>query len=179
MKTLDIIILIPLLYFAFRGFTKGFVITLAMLAGLLLGLYAAFHFSEYTAAALSGHVHLDSGNIRLVAYLVTFVTVIVLVYLLGQFLTRVLKTAGLGLLNRLAGLVLGIAKGVLIICALVVLLSKIDPKSYLISPESKSESVLYKPISAIAVQVFPLMEKYTHEAKEIISGEEKQKPRKN
>jgi len=91
----------------------------------------------------------------------------------------VLKTAGLGLLNRLAGLVLGIAKGVLIICALVVLLSKIDPKSYLISPESKSESVLYKPISAIAVQVFPLMEKYTHEAKEIISGEEKQKPRKN
>ncbi len=176
MSTLDIIILIPLAYFAFKGFTKGFIITLAMLAGLLLGLYAAVHFSEYTATALTNTFHMQSSNIRVISYLVTFVVVLVLVYLLGQFLTGVVKTTGLGIVDRLAGLLLGVAKGLLIVSIFVVMFGKIDPKSNLIPLKSKKESVLYNPISVIAPRVFPVMKKCTEEAKSFITGDENKKP---
>ncbi|NVO19456.1 MAG: CvpA family protein [Bacteroidetes bacterium] len=175
MNTLDIIMLIPLAYFAYRGFSKGFIITLAMLAGLLLGLYAAIHLSEYTSNLLQNDLHFHSTNIRWIAYLLTFITVIVLVYLLGQFLTGIVKTTGLGLLNRIAGLLLGIAKGVLIVSAFLVLFGKIDPKSYLISSELKKGSVLYKPLSSIAMEIYPVMEKYSEKAKEMILGNEQTK----
>jgi membrane protein required for colicin V production len=175
MNTLDIIILIPLAYFAFKGFTKGFIITLAMLAGILIGLYAAIHFSEYSTKLLQDNLNFHSSNIRMISYLITFIVVLVLVYLLGKFLTGVVKTTGLGFVNRLAGLLLGIAKGLLIISAFVVLFGKIDPKSYLIPLKSKQESILYKPVSAIAPKIFPVMEQYTDKAKDLILGEEKEK----
>ena len=92
MTTLDIILLVPLAYFAYKGFVKGFIITFAMLAGLLLGLYAAIHFSEYSTTLLQEKLGFHSGNIRLISYLFTFVVVLVLVYLLGHFLTGVVKT---------------------------------------------------------------------------------------
>ena len=37
MSTLDIILAIFLFYFAFRGFSQGFIISIATLAGLILG----------------------------------------------------------------------------------------------------------------------------------------------
>ena len=43
---LDIILLIPLLLFAWNGYKKGFIIELASLAALVLGLYMAFFFSD-------------------------------------------------------------------------------------------------------------------------------------
>ena len=175
MNTLDIILLVPLVYFAYNGFAKGFIITLAMLAGLLLGLYAAIHFSEYSTTLLQDHLNFHSGNIRMISYIFTFIIVLVLVYLLGQFLTGVVKTTGLGFINRLAGLFLGLVKGLLIISVIVVLLGKIDPKSYLIPLKSRQESVFYKPISAIATQVFPIMKQFTDKAKDLIIGDKKKK----
>jgi len=170
MNTLDIIILIPLAYFAYKGFAKGFIITLAMLAGILLGFYAAIHFSDYAITVLQDKLNFHSSNIRMISYLFTFIVALVLVYLLGQFLTGAVKTAGLGILNRIAGLGIGIIKGLLIISAFVVLFGKIDPKSYLIPQKSKQESVLFKPISSIALKVYPVMEKYTGKTKDFIIG---------
>jgi membrane protein required for colicin V production len=171
MNILDIIILVPLAYFAYKGFAKGFIITLAMLAGLLLGLYAAIHFSEYTVTLLRDQFNMDSANIRLIAYLFTFVVVLILVYLLGQFLTKVAKTTGLGIFNRIAGLLLGVLKGLMIVSVLVVLFGKIDPKSFLIPEKTKKESMFYKPVSEISEMVFPFLKSYSEKAKKLIMDE--------
>jgi membrane protein required for colicin V production len=170
MNTLDIIILIPLAYFAFKGFNKGFIITLAMLAGLMLGIYAAIHFSEYSLTFLKDTLDMHSNNIRLIAYLFTFVIVLVLVYLLGNFLTGIVKTTGLGILNRIAGLLLGIVKGLMIVSVLIVLFGKIDPKSYLIPEKLKHDSIFYKPVSSISEKVYPVLKDYSEKAKEMILG---------
>ena len=39
---LDILIIVPLLLFAWNGYRKGLIIEIASLAALVLGLYAAF-----------------------------------------------------------------------------------------------------------------------------------------
>lgn len=168
MNTLDIIILVPLAYFAFKGFTKGFIITLAMLAGILIGFYAAIHFSEIVAELLRDQFAMNSTNIRPISYLLTFVIVLILVYLLGQFLTGVVKTTGLGFLNRIGGLLLGVAKGLLIISALVVIFGRIDPRSQLIPKNAKAKSIFYEPVVSIAMTVYPMMEEYTQKAKDFL-----------
>jgi len=168
MSTLDIILAVFLLYFAFKGFTNGFIISIATLAGLILGFYAASHFSEFTANWLQHDMGLKSSNIRLIAYIVTFVIVVVLIFLLGRFMTGVVKTVGLGIVNRLAGTLFGIAKGLLIASLLFLLLTRIDPRGSLFTAEHKKGSVLYSPVSSIAPAVIPLVQKYTVQVEDII-----------
>ena len=46
MNFLDILILIPILYGAYKGFKHGFVIELFTLLAILVGIYVGIHFSE-------------------------------------------------------------------------------------------------------------------------------------
>lgn len=107
MNILDLVLLVPLAYFAWKGFSKGFIITLAMLAGILIGFYAAIHFSEFVADLLRKQFDMKSSNIKPISYLFTFTIVLVLTFLLGQFLTSVVKTTGLGIVNRIARIITG------------------------------------------------------------------------
>lgn len=168
MSTLDIILAVFLLYFAIKGFTNGFIISIATLAGLVLGFYAAVHFSEFTANWLQHDMGLKSSNITLIAYIITFVIVVVLIYLLGRFMTGVVKTVGLGIVNRLAGAIFGIAKGLLIASFLFMLFSRIDPRESLFTSEHKKGSVLFKPVSEIAPAAIPLLQKYSDKVKKIV-----------
>lgn len=168
MSTLDIILALFLLYFAFKGFTNGLIISIATLAGLVLGFYAASHFSEFTANWLQNDMGLKSSNIKLIAYIVTFAIVVVLIFLLGRFMTGVVKTVGLGIVNRLAGALLGIAKGVLIASFIFLLFTRIDPHESLLKSSQKKGSFLYKPVSAVAPAVIPLLQKYSDEVKKIM-----------
>jgi membrane protein required for colicin V production len=168
LSTIDIILAIFLFYFAFRGFSSGFIISIATLAGLVLGFYAASHFSEFAAHWLQQDMGLKSSNIKLISYIFTFVLVIVLVFLLGRFLTGVVKTAGLGIVNRLAGALLGIGKGLLLASFLFLLIARIDAKENLITASHKKNSVLYKPVSVVAPAVIPLLQKYSNKVEELI-----------
>lgn len=160
MSAIDIILAIFLLYFAFKGFSSGLLISVATLAGLVLGFYAASYFSEFTANWLLNDMGLKSGNIRLIAYIVTFVIVVILIFLLGKFMTGVVKTVGLGIVNRLAGALFGIAKGLLIASFVFLLFARIDPNESLFTASQKSGSVLYKPVSVVAPAVIPVLQKY-------------------
>jgi len=168
MSTLDIILVIFLFYFAFKGFTNGFIVSIATLVGLVLGFYTAAHFSEFTANWLHHDMGFKSSNIRLIAYIITFVIVVVLIYLLGRFMTGVVKTVGLGIVNRLAGALLGIAKGLLIASFLFLLFTRIDPHESLLTTAHQKGSLFYKPVSAIAPAVIPLVQKYTIQVEDMI-----------
>jgi len=175
MSTLDIILAVFLIYFAFRGFSSGLIISLATLAGLVLGFYAASQFSEVTANWLQQDMGLKSGNIRLIAYIVTFVIVIVLIFMLGKFMTSVVKTVGLGIVNRLAGMLFGVAKGVLIASFIFMLFSRIDPNESLITARAKNESVMYLPVSAVAPAVIPIIKKYSNQVEGLLKKDGIQK----
>jgi membrane protein required for colicin V production len=168
MSTLDIILALFLFFFAYKGYTNGFIISIATLAGLILGFWAASYFSEFTANWLQKDMGLKSSNIKLIAYIVTFVIVAVLIFLLGRFLTGVVKTAGLGIVNRLAGVVLGIAKGLIIVSFLFLLFARIDPKGSLFTQSHKKGSVLYKPVASVAPALIPLLQKYTDQVEDLI-----------
>lgn len=169
MTTIDIVFGLFLLFFAYKGFTNGLIVSIATFLGLIIGFYAASYFSEYTADWLINHAGMQSKNIKFIAYILTFVITIVLIFFLGRFLTKIIKTVGLGLVNRLAGALLGIAKGALILSFLILFLNKIDPASKLISQDKKRESVFYKPVAATAPAIIPLLKKYTEKVQNIVT----------
>ena len=173
MSTLDIILALFLFYFAFRGFSSGLIVSIATLVGLILGFYAASHFSEFTSNWLQHDMGLKSGNIRLIAYVVTFVIVVILIFLLGKFLTGVVKTVGLGIVNRLAGALFGIAKGLLIASFVFLLFARIDPNETLITAAHKKGSILYKPVSIIAPVMIPMVQKYTGQVEDLLKKKDK------
>lgn len=151
---LDLIILIPLLLFAFNGYKKGIIIEITTLAALLLGIYAALFFSDYTANLLTGSFNISKEYLNIIAFVATFIGVLVLVMILGRLLEKVVNLLMLGIVNKLAGAAFGILKGALLLSILIFLINYFDRDATIIKQDARKESVLYKNIEPIAPWIY-------------------------
>lgn len=142
MSYLDIIILVLLVAFGIGGFRKGLITEAATLLGLGLGLYGAFHFSDFTADKLVQFVEIDPKYMNVISFAVTFIVVAILVYLLGRLVAKLVKAINLGFIDKLGGFLVGLAKGVLIASLLIMLVNAANLNG-LIKDETKQKSILY------------------------------------
>lgn len=155
MHYIDIIIIIPFIWFAYKGFKNGLVIELSSLAALLLGIFGSIKFSGFTSGFLSQNFDISSKYLTVISFAITFIVIVILVHLVARLIDRLVKSIALGFVNRIAGIVFSVAKVAFIISILFVLIDKIDKKAILISPEIKKESILYEPIFELSLLVFP------------------------
>lgn len=155
MNFIDIIIIIPILWFGFKGFRKGFIVEIASLAALLLGIWGGIYFSNFVAEYISSWFSLKSEYIPLISFSVTFLLIVILVFLVAKIVEKLIKSVGLGLPNRLAGAVIGATKIIVIISVVLILINKYDQNGTLIKTEIKNNSLLYKPITNIVLKVYP------------------------
>ncbi len=142
MTILDIILIIPLGWFVFLGWKKGVIREAATLAGIVAGIWAAVNLSKLVASLLG----LTGESAILIAFFITFVGALVLTYLLGRSIERMVKSAHLSLANKLAGATLGMAKA---LCVLAVVLNgivQLDRKQELVTPQTREKSILYTPV---------------------------------
>ncbi|MBR4146326.1 MAG: CvpA family protein [Bacteroidales bacterium] len=142
MNYLDIIIALLLIGFGIGGWRKGIIIELTTLLGLGLGLYGAFHFSDFTANKLVEYVEIDPKYLHLISFIVTFIVLSVLVNLLGRLVAKLVKAINLGFIDKLGGFLIGLAKGLLICSLLVMLLNVLNHKG-IVKEDTKQESLLY------------------------------------
>ncbi|GHV69571.1 hypothetical protein FACS1894199_18460 [Bacteroidia bacterium] len=152
MKGLDIIILILLLYGAYKGFKKGLVVEIATLVGMILGVYIALKFSGLTAQLLEGY--LDFKYTGQLAFTLTFVAVVFGVYFLGRLVTTMVNMLALGLLNRILGLVFGAGKICIVICVLLLIINMFDTHFGFFSEETKNSSFFYQPFLNFALGIY-------------------------
>jgi membrane protein required for colicin V production len=148
MTYVDFILLIPLIWFGYQGFRKGLIIEVATLFALIAGIYAGFLFSDPLTLLLGDVFNSDAGYLPIVSFVITFVFVVVLIYLLGKILEKFIDFIALGFINKLAGVLFGVLKGTLIMSiGLSILLNLNVP---VISAEKKNDALLYQPIESIA-----------------------------
>ncbi|GAB4314961.1 MAG: hypothetical protein Kow00127_06190 [Bacteroidales bacterium] len=148
MNYLDLIILVPVAWLAYTGFRRGLVIEVASLAALLLGIYGAIKFSGFTADWLKSNLGWDFDYLQLIAFILTFILVVVLVHFLGRLLEKIVNMAALGFLNKGAGALFGAAKGVVLMSLIIWLFTgfKLD-----VPPDGiKKESFLYRHVEVVA-----------------------------
>lgn len=148
MNFLDILFIIPLVWFAYQGFKKGLIVELASLVALILGIYAAMYFSGYAADFLVNNMGVDSKYVPITSFILTFIVVVVIVHFIGKILEKLVNMVALGFLNKLAGSFFGILKAAVLISVVLLIINEFNDD--LISRQKKKNSFLYEPISEIA-----------------------------
>lgn len=122
MNTLDLVLLAVLAASALLGALRGLVGTVVSLLAWLCAGWFAFHQGARLAGWFGGDGPLGATEL-LGGYVLAFLGVLVLVWLLGWGLRKLLQSAGLSGLDRALGLLLGLARGALVACMLVLLLA--------------------------------------------------------
>lgn len=114
MSGLDIIIAVVVLIGLWRGFQVGLIKTAIGLVGWFIALIAATRLAGSVAPQLSGLVQNPVLQMAL-AFLVVVIAILAIMHLVAFVFSGVLKTLRLGVLDKMAGGVLGAAKNVLMI----------------------------------------------------------------
>lgn len=151
---LDLIIIIPLLLWGRQGYNKGLIISVASFAALILGLYFAFFFSDFTAERLTEYFTIDTEYLAVISFVVTFVVVVIVVVVVGNILQKFIDVLMLGFLNKAAGAVFGVLKGALYLSILIFFINFLDPGQNIIKPKYRQESALFKPVERFAPMLY-------------------------
>ncbi|MCF8335909.1 MAG: CvpA family protein [Bacteroidales bacterium] len=157
MNFIDLIFIVILLWSAYRGFTKGFILQLSTLAALLLGILGAIKFSDFTAQFLTDNFNLSSNYLNVIAFAVTFIIIVIAVHLLAKVIEKLMQAIALGFINKILGIVFGIAKTAFIISIILVLVNKANNKYHFLPKETTNSSYLYQPLSNFAPMIFPYL----------------------
>lgn len=117
----DVVVVLVLVFFTLRGFWNGFVGEVADLVSLVGGLWAAHRFYPLLADHLT--FISEPAFRQLAAFVLIFIATIVLVAIVARILQKILSFTFVAWVDKLAGGILGLAKGVLL-CAIVLLIMR-------------------------------------------------------
>lgn len=151
MNYIDIIFAVPILWAIYKGFSKGFIIEIASLFAIVLGVYGGIHFSFYISDLLKS----DSEYSPLISFAITFLIIVIVVFLLAKLLEKSVNLLALGFLNKLAGAFFGFIKIAFIISVILIFVNKINSGNEIIPEETRKGSLLYAPVSAFAPLIIP------------------------
>jgi len=166
MNWVDIILIILIVGATINGFVKGFFVELASIVSLILGIWAAVEFSGLLQQWLSKYLTWSHDSMRLAAFILIFVFVVILVHLIATLTEKFVSAIALGIFSRLAGAVFGALKAAFVLSILMLIISKIENFTITIIPEkSKIESRFYGPIENMAPNILPFLK-----------GEKEEKP---
>ena len=154
MNFLDLLIVIPLIWFGYKGFRNGLVMELVSILSLIAGIYIAIRFSAWVGQQLG----IRGDYAATVSFIVTFLAVLLGTYLLGKCIDGLVKMLSLGFLNRLGGLLIGLFKTALVVGLLIFCWNRIDRQQHILTPEIRNHSVLFRPMETLSYQIWPVLD---------------------
>jgi len=155
MNFIDFLILVLLVLFVILGFRKGFIISLATVVALILGIYIAVHFSNYLDHFLLENLKPSRTWLPILSFSITFLLIVIGVFLIAKMMEKIVDVVGMGFLNHLGGAILGFIKGAILISILLFIATSIDPKEKWLTKQDKEGSLVYTHVA----QVFPKLMK--------------------
>lgn len=155
MNYFDIIIIIPLIWGGYKGFKKGFIIEIASFIALGLGIWGGMRFSSISAKYLSDAFEISEKVMPLISFAVTFIAIVIVVFMLAKMLQKLITMVALGLINRAAGALFGMLKFGLIMSVLINFTNIVNNQISFIDPEMKTSSILYEPMGTVAQIIIP------------------------
>ena len=83
MNTLDIVILLLFIPGIIRGITKGFLEQAITLAGIVLSVYVAYHFSSYACNFIQKYITVSETVLHILGFAATLIAVLIVALVLG------------------------------------------------------------------------------------------------
>jgi membrane protein required for colicin V production len=115
MNYLDFILAVPLVWGAYKGYQRGIVFEIAMLIGVVLGLYLAFKVSSLFEGAVSKMLDAQGSTLQYLTFFIVFIAVVLIMILLAKFMEGILKIGNLNVFNKIAGAFFGMLKFALVV----------------------------------------------------------------
>ncbi len=144
MNFIDIIVLIPICWFGFKGFKHGLICEITTLVAVIVGVWLAYKFSDLVAAWLPKMMF--SGQI---AFVLVFIVALVLVHLLGNLVQKAVKQVLPPVVDRIFGMLFGLTKVVVVLSVVFYMFDTIDPRGIVLKQEKKDASLFYGYIEPI------------------------------
>lgn len=143
MNIFDVIVLIILLYGLMMGLIKGFIIEVAGIIALILGVTGSFKFARILEVSLNSYVDWSPKTIQIASFIILFIIIIYAVSLLAKMITKTLKIIALGIINRIFGGIFGLLKWCVILSSLVLVSQEINEIITLIPDNTLKDSISY------------------------------------
>lgn len=137
MNTLDVLILIPALWAGVRGFRNGLVSEFFSLLAFVVAIWSV-RFTPLLAQKM------DAPVASLLAFVIIFLAALVITFLVGHFVGRVVKIVVPEFVDRLLGVCFGFLKVIMICGVLLYLFQAADSHGYILKAETVQDSVLYE-----------------------------------
>lgn len=157
MNLLDIILLILLIPGVIRGISKGFLEQVVSLAGIVLSVYMAYHFSEPVCTWLAQYITVSDTVLHVIGFAVMLVGVLIIVMFFAKLLTKVADMASMGWINRVLGFVFSLAVSAVILSILIILFDTVNTKFELVKSPVLTDSVLYGHLKDLGYLIFPYL----------------------
>lgn len=155
MNSLDIGILLIAAVFFIRGIFRGFVFELVTVVGLILGYIISITYLSLLAGyILSIFPTAPESIVKLISFFVLFVGTNILLRMVANIVTKTLKIAMLGWLNRLLGGLLGMLKSIIIMSIIVFIIDLIPFSSTLLEQVEVQTSELYPILNALGPRLY-------------------------
>jgi len=153
MNLLDYLIMVFVAIFIFLGYRKGFIISLATIVALILGVYLAVNFSNFMDQILLENFKLSKSWLPILSFTLTFFLVVAGILIIAKLMEKIIDVIGMGFLNHLGGAILGLVKGIILCSILLFIITGFDSKEKGITRANKEHSLIYRHITT----VFPMI----------------------
>jgi membrane protein required for colicin V production len=155
MQTIDIIILIPLLYGAFKGYRRGFIVEIVSIAAFVISVLIAFKFLNESTGLVSKYITnpLTARLIPYISFAILFLPIVFLINKLGWLLRSSTKASLLGNFDSIIGATVGLLTWAFGVSIVFWLISSVGIK---ISENQTGKSIIYPIITPVAPKIISL-----------------------
>ena len=153
MNYLDIIIGIILIIFALGGLKNGIIREAFSLAAFIGGIYGAIKLCDMVGQWLGKLINVNDDLMSVISFIVVFIALALIINWLGNVIAGIIESVSLGFIDKLGGVVFGIAKGFLLVGIIILLLDFFGIKDVL-NKETCESSKLYKSSEKVATWIY-------------------------
>ena len=157
MNWFDLVVIILIALTLIKGFFSGFVMQVAMLAGVALGAVFAGKLSEFIAPKLIEWANVSPHILAPLSYIVAFLAILIGLFFVGKLIESFIKAIQLNTINRVAGALFCSLKWVLIFSIITNLLIEFDQDKRIIKQDIRETSFIYPLITETAQTVIPYL----------------------
>lgn len=156
MEIIDILLILILAFGAYKGYQSGLLIQIITFVAFIIAVVAAFNLGQLGIIKLKEWFNMHESILPVISFILIFLGVLILIILLGKFLTSVLHQTLLGSIDQYAGAFVGILKTAFGLGCILWLLEK----SGLKIPESYTdESFIYNWLTEYSPNVINVLGK--------------------
>ncbi|MDI9310003.1 MAG: CvpA family protein [Limnohabitans sp.] len=169
MGFIDIVIAALLVFGFYKGFKNGLFVELASIVAFFIGIFIAIKFSYITGDFLERTIHWSSKTIKVTAFIITLIGVVVAIHLSAKILSGIANFAFLGLANTIAGGVFSVLKSIILIGIILSLFQKVNINNMLISKETQDNSLFFNPCMKTSEVLLPILTDWFVDLKQKVS----------